>query len=83
MEDKRHAPRKHYPKVQVSGSELCIIESRPEHVPNDLRLINPWPELQEMADSIDLDTCDDIMHEHTPYGTNRAKWCICVVTYAT
>lgn len=47
---------------------MCIIESKPDNIPADLRLGNPWPELQTLADSIDLDTCDDITHKHTPWG---------------
>ena len=32
------------------------------------RLHNPWPQLQELADSIDLDAVDDVTHRHIPYG---------------
>ena len=32
------------------------------------RLHNPWPQLQELADSINLDTVDDVTHRHIPYG---------------
>jgi predicted dehydrogenase len=32
------------------------------------RLHSPWPQLQELADSINLDTVDDVTHRHIPYG---------------
>lgn len=47
---------------------MCIIESKPDNIPADLRIVTPWPELQGLADSIDLNTCDDITHKHTPWG---------------
>lgn len=36
------------------------------------RLHNPWPQLQELADSIHLDTVDDVTHRHIPCGEPHA-----------
>lgn len=40
----------------------------PCSVVDDLRLANPWPLLQQYADSIDLGTIADHLHSHIPYG---------------
>lgn len=61
--------------MQLSGPEMCIIESKPDSIPADLRIVNPWPELQDLADSIDLNTCDDITHKHTPWGAHFCSTC--------
>ena len=37
------------------------------------RLHNPWPQLQELADSINLDSVDDVTHRHIPYGVQHAR----------
>ena len=47
---------------------MCIIESKPDNVAADLRLGDPWPELQQFADSLDLNTVENIVHKHIPYG---------------
>eukprot|EP00892_Ulva_mutabilis_P000800 jgi/Ulvmu1/10720/UM068_0005.1 len=57
-----------FASIQISGPECCIIESKPDNIPSDLRVSKPWPELQSLADSIDLETCDDITHKHTPWA---------------
>lgn len=33
----------------------------------DLRLLNPWPELEQYAESVDLAACDDMTHKHVPW----------------
>ncbi|XP_047342044.1 NEDD8-activating enzyme E1 regulatory subunit AXR1-like isoform X2 [Impatiens glandulifera] len=53
--------------VRISVKEHTVIESKPDHFLDDLRLNNPWPELREFAESIDLDNSDPVVHKHTPY----------------
>lgn len=58
--------------MQISGAEMAIVESKPDNVVADLRLAQPWPELQAFADSIDLESCTDMVHKHVPYGAQQA-----------
>ena len=54
--------------MQNCTNEVCVIESKPEHSLDDLRLGDPWPDLLEAARSIDLDALDPTAHSHVPYG---------------
>ncbi|XP_061348767.1 NEDD8-activating enzyme E1 regulatory subunit AXR1-like isoform X1 [Gastrolobium bilobum] len=53
--------------VRISLKEHTVIESKPEHYLDDLRLNNPWPELKRFAESIDLNVEDPVAHKHIPY----------------
>ncbi|XBH95990.1 hypothetical protein VPH35_086465 [Triticum aestivum] len=53
--------------VRVSIKEHCVIESKPDHFLDDLRLHNPWTELKQFAKSIDICDKDAVVHKHTPY----------------
>ncbi|XP_010227671.1 NEDD8-activating enzyme E1 regulatory subunit AXR1 isoform X2 [Brachypodium distachyon] len=53
--------------VRVSVKEHCVIESKPDHFLDDLRLHNPWTELKQFAKSIDICDKDPVVHKHTPY----------------
>ncbi|KAK6919366.1 THIF-type NAD/FAD binding fold [Dillenia turbinata] len=53
--------------VRISVKEHTVVESKPDHFLDDLRLNNPWPELREFAESIDLHVSDPVIHKHTPY----------------
>ncbi|XP_037444148.1 NEDD8-activating enzyme E1 regulatory subunit AXL-like isoform X3 [Triticum dicoccoides] len=53
--------------VRVSIKEHCVIESKPDHFLDDLRLHNPWTELKQFAKSIDICDKDTVVHKHTPY----------------
>ncbi|TKY66972.1 NEDD8-activating enzyme E1 regulatory subunit [Spatholobus suberectus] len=53
--------------VRISLKEHAVIESKPEHFLDDLRLNNPWPELKRFADDIDLNVQDPVAHKHIPY----------------
>ncbi|KDP35362.1 hypothetical protein JCGZ_10346 [Jatropha curcas] len=53
--------------VRISVKEHTVIESKPDHFLDDLRLNNPWPELKSFAESIDLNVVDPVAHKHTPY----------------
>ncbi|KAK7342112.1 hypothetical protein VNO80_25055 [Phaseolus coccineus] len=52
---------------RISVKEHDVIESKPEHFLDDLRLNNPWPELKRFADDIDLNVQDPVVHKHIPY----------------
>ncbi|KAL5130598.1 NEDD8-activating enzyme E1 regulatory subunit AXR1 [Glycine soja] len=53
--------------VRISVKEHAVIESKPEHFLDDLRLNNPWPKLKRFADDIDLNVQDPVAHKHIPY----------------
>ncbi|KAL5972612.1 NEDD8-activating enzyme E1 regulatory subunit axr1 [Asimina triloba] len=53
--------------VRISLKEHDVIESKPDHFLDDLRLHNPWPELKQFAESIDINTVDTVVHKHIPY----------------
>ncbi|XP_020104558.1 NEDD8-activating enzyme E1 regulatory subunit AXR1-like [Ananas comosus] len=53
--------------VRISVKEHTVVESKPDHFLDDLRLHNPWPELKQFAKSIDLNVTDPVVHKHTPY----------------
>lgn len=53
--------------VRISTKEHTIVESKPDHFLDDLRLNNPWPELRRFAETIDLDVSDPVAHKHIPY----------------
>ena len=36
--------------------------------PKDLRIHDPFPELQQLADSIDLAAVEEVVHQHVPYA---------------
>lgn len=55
-----------YGMTRVIVKEHSIIETHPESLV-DLRVENPWPELEEYVDSIDLDSLDEVDHAHIPY----------------
>ncbi|KAK6242523.1 hypothetical protein SCA6_007912 [Theobroma cacao] len=53
--------------VRISVKEHAVIESKPDHFLDDLRLNNPWPELRGFAEAIDLNVQDLVAHKHIPY----------------
>uniref|UniRef100_M4DFX3 NEDD8-activating enzyme E1 regulatory subunit n=1 Tax=Brassica campestris TaxID=3711 RepID=M4DFX3_BRACM len=53
--------------VRVSVKEHTIIDSKPDHFLDDLRLNNPWPELKSFVETIDLNVSDPVAHKHIPY----------------
>ncbi|CAL5211730.1 unnamed protein product [Lathyrus oleraceus] len=53
--------------VRISLKEHTVIESKPEHFLDDLRLNNPWPELKRFAEGFDLNVQDPVVHKHIPY----------------
>ncbi|KAM7498300.1 hypothetical protein LguiA_022714 [Lonicera macranthoides] len=53
--------------VRISVKEHAVIESKPDHFLDDLRLNNPWPELRRFVETIDVNISDPVAHKHTPY----------------
>ncbi|XP_042521116.1 NEDD8-activating enzyme E1 regulatory subunit AXR1-like [Macadamia integrifolia] len=53
--------------VRISLKEHNVIESKPDHFLDDLRLNHPWPELKRFAETIDLNVTDPVVHKHIPY----------------
>lgn len=53
--------------VRISVKEHTVIESKPDHFLDDLRLNNPWPDLYRFAESVDLNVQDPVAHKHVPY----------------
>lgn len=53
--------------VRISLKEHTVIESKPDHFLDDLRLNNPWPELKRFAEGFDLNLQDPVAHKHIPY----------------
>lgn len=53
--------------VRISVKEHTVIESKPDHFLDDLRLNNPWPELKRFVESIDINVSDPVAHKHIPY----------------
>jgi len=54
-----------YMRLQLKDHE--IIESKPDTKLFDLRLSNPFPELLQLYQSMDIDAMSDMDHAHTPY----------------
>jgi len=52
--------------LRIATPEHTIIESKPDNPADDLRMYNPYTELQAYADSIDLDS-SEVAHHHVPY----------------
>ncbi|KAK1304751.1 NEDD8-activating enzyme E1 regulatory subunit [Acorus calamus] len=59
--------------VRISVKEHTVIESKHEHFVEDLRFHNPWPELKQFAESIDLNVVDPVIHKHIPYAVILIK----------
>ncbi|XP_010522340.1 PREDICTED: NEDD8-activating enzyme E1 regulatory subunit AXR1-like [Tarenaya hassleriana] len=53
--------------VRISVKEHAVVESKPDHFLDDLRLNNPWPELKRFVELIDLNVPDPVNHKHIPY----------------
>ncbi|PVH16493.1 uncharacterized protein CXQ87_004786 [Candidozyma duobushaemuli] len=56
-----------YGTLQVFCEETTIVETHDPSQLYDLRIDQPWPELQQYVDSFNLDTLDDTDHAHVPY----------------
>ncbi|RCK58020.1 NEDD8-activating enzyme E1 regulatory subunit [Candida viswanathii] len=56
-----------YGSFNIISNETTVIETHDPSKLYDLRIGKPWPELQEFADSFDLDLLSDQEHSHVPY----------------
>ena len=55
--------------LRQQKGESCIIEPKLNQVKvKDLRLYNPWPELQAYVDSFDLVALPEMEHCHVPFA---------------
>lgn len=55
--------------LRQQKGESCIIEPKLNQVKvKDLRLYNPWPELQSYVDSFDLGALPEMEHCHVPFA---------------
>lgn len=53
--------------VRLCAGEYCLVDTKPENSPVDLRIANPFPELLEFASRFDLEAMDDEQHSHVPF----------------
>ncbi|GAB4825190.1 NEDD8-activating enzyme E1 regulatory subunit axr1 [Ancistrocladus abbreviatus] len=53
--------------VRISVKEHTVVESKPDHFLDDLRLNNPWLELKRFVESLDINVSDPVAHKHIPY----------------
>jgi len=55
--------------MRVSKPTNCIIEPKMAQVKfKDLRVAQPWPELQAFANSFNMDEIEEIKYIHVPYA---------------
>lgn len=60
--------------LRQQKNESCIIEPKLNQVKvKDLRVYNPWPELQAFVDSFDLPNLPEMEHCHVPYAIILTK----------
>lgn len=64
--------------LRVVVPQHLVVQSKPDHPLDDLRIANPWPELLQYAESIVWDKLDSLQHSHVPYPlilvTQLRKW---------
>ncbi|XP_026193339.1 NEDD8-activating enzyme E1 regulatory subunit [Cyclospora cayetanensis] len=53
--------------VRLWAGEYCLVDTKPESSPVDLRIANPFAQLLEFASSFDLDSMADSEHCHVPF----------------
>lgn len=56
-----------YGSLNLIANETTVIETHDPSKLFDLRIDQPWPELQQYADSFQLDELNDQDHAHVPY----------------
>jgi amyloid beta precursor protein binding protein 1 len=59
--------------IRNSVVEHRVIDSKPDNIVQDFRLGRPWPELAQLAESIDFATLDSAAHSHVPFGVILVK----------
>lgn len=63
--------------LRICVAEHPVVESKPDSVVDDLRLADPWSELSQYVDAIDLHSLDDQSHSHLPYAIILIKAAQC------
>jgi len=53
--------------LRVYAGEHAVMQAKIDENPEDLRIHAPFPELQKLVDSYDLENQENIAHSHTPY----------------
>jgi amyloid beta precursor protein binding protein 1 len=53
--------------VRLQTPPLALLDPKPTHSPPDLRLVNAFPLLVKLAESIDWSNLEDHQHGHMPY----------------
>jgi amyloid beta precursor protein binding protein 1 len=53
--------------LRLQTPPLPILDPKPENAPPVLRLVNPFPQLQQLAQSIEWEKLDSAQHGHVPY----------------
>eukprot|EP00958_Prasinococcus_capsulatus_P020016 scaffold2551_cov376-Prasinococcus_capsulatus_cf.AAC.9 len=53
--------------LRPSLEEHCVVEAKPDNVVLDMRVVEPWPQLQEFAFGFDLESLPDNEHSHVPW----------------
>ncbi len=56
-----------YGSIRIIQKEHYIIETHPDSLSSDLRLNDPWPELLDYVNSVDLNEIDEVDRAHVPY----------------
>lgn len=64
--------------LRVWSPEVTVVESKPDFPITDLRIVNPFPELESFAAAFDLGVEDSMEHAHIPWVVilvqGLAKW---------
>jgi len=53
--------------LRIAVPEHTIIEAKPDNPSDDLRLLDPFPELVQYANSFNFETMNSTEHSHTPF----------------
>jgi len=53
--------------LRIAVPEHTIVESKPDNPSDDLRLLDPFPELVQYASKFNFETMDSTEHSHTPF----------------
>ena len=53
--------------IRLQTPPLPLLEPKLENAPPDLRLVHPFSQLEQLAQSIDWDKLDNAQHGHVPY----------------
>eukprot|EP00398_MALV-I-01_sp_L67-1_P000990 gene990-342_t len=66
-------------QLRLCLMEHCVVEGKPDNEVVDLRILNPFPQLSELVNKVDLEKMDDAQHAHVPYSVERQALNLMVV----